>query len=92
MCQLGSSCAWSDIEGGYEAAIALMLANPDTRYVINFSVGGARTILNEEPYDNWGMRIEAAGGFWVTSAGYVGATFSVVMMGVYDLCFVVFGQ
>jgi len=69
VCQLGNSCAWSDIEGGYEAAIALMQANPNTRYVINFSVGGVRTILNEEPYDNWGMRIEQAGGFWVTSAG-----------------------
>lgn len=46
-----------------------MLSDPSTRFVINFSVGGARTIFNEEPYDNWGMRIEQAGGFWVTSAG-----------------------
>jgi len=69
VCQLGSSCAWSDIEGGYEAAIALMEANPSTRFVINFSVGGIKTIFNEEPYDHWGRRIEAANGFWVTSAG-----------------------
>lgn len=68
-CQLGSSCAWSDIEGGYEAAIALMLANPNTKYVINYSVGGSRTALNEAAYNNWGQRIQNSGNFWVTSAG-----------------------
>mmetsp|Transcript_20588 Transcript_20588/g.32779 ORF Transcript_20588/g.32779 Transcript_20588/m.32779 type:complete len:421 (-) Transcript_20588:182-1444(-) len=69
VCQLGSSCAWSDIEGGYEAAISLMLSNPNVRYVINFSVGGSRNSLNDPAYTNWGRRINDAGGFWVTSAG-----------------------
>jgi len=69
VCQQGGSCSWSDIEGGYEAAIALMQANPSTRYVINYSVGGGKTSFNEQAYDDWGRRIEDAGGFWATSAG-----------------------
>jgi len=69
VCQLGSSCGWSDIEGGYEAAIALMLSNPGTKFVINYSVGGGRTSSNEIAYEDWGQRIAAAGGFWATSAG-----------------------
>jgi len=69
VCQLGSSCAWSDIEGGYEAAIELMQSNPNTKFVINYSVGGGRTSSNEIAYEDWGQRISAAGGFWATSAG-----------------------
>lgn len=73
VCQLGSSCAWSDIEGGYEAAISRMTSDQNTIYVINFSVGGSRTTSNTIAYDNWGERIEAAGGFWATSAGNSGS-------------------
>lgn len=69
VCQLGSSCAWSDIEAGYNAAITLMLEIPTTKYVINFSVGGSRTASNEISYNEFGRRIQEAGGFWVTSAG-----------------------
>merc|ERR1712013_716674 len=61
VCQLGSSCGWSDIEGGYEAAIALMLSDPNTKFVINYSVGGGRTSMNEIAYEDWGQRISAAG-------------------------------
>jgi len=69
VCQLGNSCAWSDIEGGYETAISHMQSNTNTKYVINYSVGGSRTSSNEQAYNNWGQRIENAGSFWATSAG-----------------------
>lgn len=45
-----------------------MNANPNNIYVINYSVGGPKTADSEIAYDDWGRRIEAAGGFWVTSA------------------------
>jgi len=70
VCQLGGSCAWSDIERGYNWAIDYMNAQPSgTRFVINYSVGGARSSSNEYDYNQWGIRIQAAGGIWVTSAG-----------------------
>jgi len=69
VCQLGSSCAWNDIEAGYNAAITRMLEFPAIKYVINFSVGGSRTPTNEVQYNEFGSRINSAGGFWVTSAG-----------------------
>lgn len=73
VCQQGGSCAWSDIEGGYEAAISLMQLNPSKKYVINYSVGGSRTSTNEPAYNDWGMRIEQLGSFWATSAGNSGS-------------------
>ena len=70
VCQLGGSCAYSDIERGYNWAIDYMNEQPaGTRFVINYSVGGARSASNEYDYNNWGIRIQAAGGIWVTSAG-----------------------
>eukprot|EP00483_Globobulimina_turgida_P012252 UN12274 len=50
-----------------------MEANPNKKYVINYSVGGSRTSTNEQAYNNWGEKIEDSGNFWVTSAGNNGA-------------------
>jgi len=69
VCQSTSGCAWSDIQIGYNAAIALMQSNTNMRFVINYSVGGSKSPLTTGEYNTWGTQIEAANGVWVTSAG-----------------------